>query len=168
MQAVRRHSPEEQISYLQRAADLVRWARPELTAAIDEIVNQVSARLEVVAVAPIHWDLKTDHIFLDGDRVIFVDLDTASLGDPIRDPAHLLAHITGRIGLSGMPPEGAHAAALAFIEEYFEQAPAGGRERLPVQYAAAMVECAAGIFKRQEPHWAEKVAACVEEARNAL
>ena len=168
LQPVRRHSPEEQISYLQRAADLVRWARPELTAAVDEIVNQVSARLEVVAVAPIHWDLKTDHIFLDDDRVIFVDLDTASLGDPIRDPAHLLAHITGRIGLSGMPPEGAHAAALAFIEEYFEQAPAGGRERLPVQYAAAMVECAAGIFKRQEPHWAEKVAACVEEARNAL
>src|SRR5207249_2029926 len=142
LQAVRRHSPEEQIGYLQRAADLVRWARPELTAAIDEIVNQVSARLEVVAVAPIHWDLKTDHIFLDGDRVIFVDLDTASLGDPIRDPAHLLAHITGRIGLSGMPPEGAHAAA--------------------------MVECAAGVFKRQEPHWAEQVAACVEEARNAL
>ena len=72
------------------------------------------------------------------------------------------------IGLSGMPPEGAHAAALAFIEEYFEQAPTGGRERLPVQYAAAMVECAAGVFKRQEPHWAEKVAACVEEAKNAL
>src|SRR5207249_1423999 len=41
LQAVRRYSPEEQIGYLRSAADLVRWAWPELTAAIDEIVNLV-------------------------------------------------------------------------------------------------------------------------------
>jgi len=30
--------------------------------------------------------LKTDHIFVSGDRVCFIDLDSVVLGDPVRDP----------------------------------------------------------------------------------
>ena len=42
------------------------------------------------------------------------------------------------------------------------------RKSFPLHCAGALIEVAAGIFKRQEPHWPEKVAACIEEARNAL
>src|SRR5439155_20907402 len=125
------------------------------------------AGLVEVACAPIHWDLKTDHVFLDGDRVIFVDLDTASQGDPVRDPAHLLAHIICRVGLAEMPLEKARVVGRAFVEEYFARVPAHWRERFAVQYVAAVLETAGGIFKRQEPCWREQVAAAIEEARDA-
>ena len=166
--AMRRRSPQEQIGYLTRAAGLLQWACPGSSALIDEIVNQVSADLVEVPCVPIHWDLKTDHIFLDAARVTFVDLDTVSLGDPARDPAHLSAHIACRIGLSAVPPERARAVARSFVKEYFAQVPTHWRERLAVQYAIAAVESACGIFKRQEPQWPEKVTLCIDEAQQAL
>jgi hypothetical protein len=168
IQPVHRRSPDDQMDYLMRAAVLLRWACPESGAVIDGIVNAVGAGLFEVMCVPIHWDLKTDHIFLDDQRVIFVDLDTVSLGDPVRDPAHLLAHISCRIGLSTMPIESARAAVRAFFEEYFAHVPANWRERLPFQYAAAVVESAGGIFKRQEPHWPEQVTAAIKEAQRGL
>jgi hypothetical protein len=164
----RSHSPEDQIDYLNRTAALLRWLCPNSRALIDGIVNDVSRGLVVVPCAPIHWDLKTDHIFLDAGRVIFIDVDTVAEGDPVRDPAHLLAHIVCRIGLPTWSAEEARVASRAFVEEYFSHAPPAWRERLPVQYAAAVVESAAGIFKRQEPQWRERVTACIEEARHAL
>jgi len=168
VQPTRRHSPDEQMDCLERAAALLRWACPALCGVIDEIVRLVGAGLVDVACVPIHWDLKLDHIFLDNGRVVFVDLDTVSLGDPVRDPAHLLAHITCRIGIPAMPIESARAAARAFVEEYFAHVPAAWRKRLGVQYAAAVMESACGIFKRQEPLWFEQVVAAIEEAQRGL
>src|SRR5439155_24802864 len=98
-------------------------------------------------------------------RVICIDVDTVAVGDPARDPAHLLAHIVCRIGLPTMSAELARATGRAFIEEYFAHVPTGWRERLSVQYAAALMESAGGIFKRQEPRWAEQVTAAIEEAQ---
>jgi len=112
--------------------------------------------------------LKPDHIFLDGDRVIFIDLDSVALGDPVRDPAHLFAHLAAGVGLDSMPGEQARKAAAAFVEEYFACVPALWRKNFPIHCAGALIEVAGGIFKRQEPQWPEKVTACIEEAQHAL
>ncbi|TAL01007.1 MAG: hypothetical protein EPO07_08935 [Verrucomicrobia bacterium] len=162
------HTPEDQIKYLTKTMALLRWVCPDSVELLDEIAAAVRAGLKTVPVASIHWDLKTDHVFLDDDRVIFIDVDTVAAGDPVRDPAHLLAHIVCRIGLPAMPFEKARAAGRAFVEEYFASVPADWQTRLPVQYAAAVVETAAGIFKRQEPRWREQVTAAIAEARRTL
>jgi hypothetical protein len=112
--------------------------------------------------------LKTDHIFLSGDRVIFIDLDSVALGDPVRDPAHLWAHIAGRVGLDALSPESARVAAEAFVGEYFIHVPKSWRQRFPLHCAGALVEVAGAIFKRQEPLWRQTVPALVEAARYAL
>jgi len=162
------HTPQDQIKYLTKTAAMLRWICPGSGQWLDEIVEEVSTRLVAVEVAPIHWDLKTDHVFLDDDRVIFIDVDTVAWGDPVRDPAHLLAHIVCRIGLPTGSVEASRAAGRAFVEEYFTHVPPSWRERLDAQYAAAVVETAVGIFKRQEPHWLEKVTASIKEAHHAL
>ena len=162
------HTPQDQIKNLTKTAALLRWTCPGASEWLDEIVDDVSSRLVTVAVAPIHWDLKTDHVFLDDGRVIFIDVDTVAWGDPVRDPAHLLAHIICRIGLPTWSVEASRAAGRAFVEEYFTHVPPSWRERLDAQYAVAVVETAVGIFKRQEPQWPEKVTACIEEAHQAL
>ena len=164
----RRHSLAEQFDDVKRESSLVQWACPRARTDVVEITAAVLAGLEEAPPAPIHRDLKTDHIFLSGERVIFIDLDSVVLGDPVRDPAHLFAHIVARVGLDSMPSERSRTLAVAFAEEYFRQVPKPWRKRFPLQCAGALVEVAGGIFKRQEPNWPEKVTATIDEAKHAL
>src|ERR1041385_1706740 len=91
-----RSSPDEQMGELKRAAKLLHWSSPRLRAAVDNILRTIAAGLEDVPLALIHRDLKPAHIFLEGDRVILIDLDSFALADPVRDPAHLLANIAAK------------------------------------------------------------------------
>ncbi|HEV8304531.1 MAG TPA: hypothetical protein VGQ25_06215, partial [Gemmatimonadales bacterium] len=162
------YSLADQLDEVRRAGALLQWAYPDAGAEIDALVGAVARGLSDVPPAPIHRDLKTDHLFLSPTRVIFIDLDSAGLGDPVRDPAHLFAHIVGRVGLDALSREEARAAARAFAEEYFLHVPPEWRERFAPHCAGALLEVARGIFKRQETGWRDKVRAAIEEARRAL
>jgi len=164
----RRQSVADQLEDVRLAASLVRWACPDLAAAVEEITAAVVRGLDDTPPAPIHGDLKTDHVFLSGDRVTFIDLDSAALGDPVRDPAHLFAYVASRVGLGAMLPERARAVADAFVEEYFRHVPTPWRRRFPLHCAGALIEVASGIFRRQDPQWREQVAAAIAEARVCL
>ncbi len=166
--AVARSSLAVQLEELRRGATIVEWARPELATHVRAITAAVAAGLEEVPPAPIHGDLKPDHVFLAGDRVIFIDLDSVVLGDPVRDPAHMFAYVAGRVGLDAMTPEQARAAARLFAAEYFDCVPAAWRRRFGLHCAGALVEVASAIFRRQEAQWPEKVAAAVAAARECL
>ena len=163
----RRESVADQLDDLRLASTLVQWACPEASADVTAMTAALAQGLGDVPPAPIHGDLKPDHIFLSGDRVMFIDLDSAVLGDPVRDPAHLFAYIAARVGLDSLSPEQARAAATAFAEEYFRHVPKPWRQRFPLHCAGALIEVASGIFRRQEPQWPEKVTAVIEMARRA-
>src|SRR5207247_2485293 len=70
-----------QLEELRRGASIVEWARPQLATEVRAITAAVAAGLEEVPPAAIHGDLKPDHVFLAGDEVIFIDLDSVVLGD---------------------------------------------------------------------------------------
>jgi Ser/Thr protein kinase RdoA (MazF antagonist) len=163
-----RSSPDEQMVELKRAAKLLHWSSPRLRAAVDDILRAIAAGLEDVPLALIHRDLKPAHIFLEGDRVILIDLDSFALADPVRDPAHLMANIAAKADMSAATPEQAGKAARAFADEYFAHVPDSWRKRLPVHYAGALLQEAAGIFKHVETGWQEKVSPLIEEAQRAL
>jgi hypothetical protein len=165
---LRLHSAAEQIESLNRTAELLRWACPASSARLNQILQEVNAGLRDSACVPILWDPKTDHVFLDGERVTLIDLDDVSLGDPARDPAHLAAHIACRIEVPDLSAEQARAVAGVLVEEYFAQVPATWREQFALQFAIAVVEAACGLFKRQEPRWAERAAAALEEAHSCF
>jgi len=166
---LRRRTPlADQLDDLGLASTLVQWACPAARADVQAITAAVVAGLADEPPAPIHGDLKTDHIFVSGDRVLFIDLDSAALGDPVRDPAHLFAYVAGGVGLDPMPPEQARAAAAAFAEEYFRHVPASWRRRFALHCAGALIEVASGIFRRQDARWPDKMAVAIEGARYAL
>jgi hypothetical protein len=158
----------EQLADIEGAATIVAWACPSVAAQVRALAATVIKNLDEAPPLPIHRDLKTDHVFLAGDRVTFIDLDSVILGDPVRDPAHLYAHLVARVGLDRMTRDAARASAAAFAEEYFAHVPAEWRRRFPVHCAGALLEVARGIFKRQEPQWPEKMRVAVEEAGRAL
>ena len=164
----RSDSLASQLEDVAQEASLVEWACPRARADVQAIRAAVVAGLAEVPLAPIHRDLKTDHIFLSDDRVCFIDFDNVAMGDPVRDPAHLCAYMLTRVGLDTLSLAQARAAAAIFAEEYFAQVPPSWRERFRLHCAGALVEVAGGMFRRQEQRWPERVAEAVQQARNAL
>ncbi|HVH66872.1 MAG TPA: phosphotransferase [Gemmatimonadales bacterium] len=158
----------EQIDDIERGASLLAWACPEVSGDLRAIAATVVADLTDAPPASIHGDAKADHLFVAGDRVTFIDFDRLAVGDPVRDPARLCAYLTGRVGLDAVPAERAQAATAVFVDEYFAHVPAEWRERFSLQYAAALLDVASGLFRSQEAGWRGKVSAAVAEACGAL
>jgi Phosphotransferase enzyme family len=163
-----RHLLADQVAVLERARRLLGWACPHLRLEVESIIEGVLAGLEEVPLGLTHRDLKPDHIFVDDDRTIFIDLDSLAKADPVLDPAYLLARLAAMPALFPVPPERTRTAAREFAEEYFAHVPGGWQDRLPFHYAGALLEVAHGFFRRQVPDWPDKIAGLLEEARASL
>lgn len=161
----RRHLLADQLAEVERASALVKWACPQLQDMVQGIYDAVVEGTDEGGPAPIHGDLKPDHIFLSGERVTFIDLDWAAMADPLLDPAQLIAYIKGRVGLDSISPERTEAARTTFVEEYFRLVPESWQRRFPLHCASALLEVAAGIFRRQEISWPEKIEAVISAAQ---
>jgi Phosphotransferase enzyme family len=162
------HLLADQAAVLERARKLLGWACPHLRMEVESIIEGVLAGLEDVPLGPTHRDLKPDHIFVDGERTIFIDLDSLAKADPVLDPAYLLARLAAMPALFPIPPERARAAAREFAEEYFAHVPSTWQERLPFHYAGALLKISFGLFGRQAPDWPDRIATLLEEARASL
>src|ERR671920_712488 len=164
----RRHLLADQVAVLERARRLLGWACPHLKLEVESIIEGVFAGLEEVLLGPTHRDLKPDHIFVDGERTIFIDLDSLAKADPVLDPAYLLARLAAMPVLFPIPRERTHTAAREFAEEYFSHVPSTWQERLPFHYAGALLKISFGLFGRQVPDWSDAIAGLLEEARASL
>jgi hypothetical protein len=163
-----RHLLADQVAVLERARRLLGWACPHLRVEVESIIEGVLAGLEEVPLGPTHRDLKPDHIFVDGELTIFIDLDSLARADPVLDPAYFLARLAAMPALFPTPRQRARAVAREFAEEYFAHVPGEWQERLPFHYAGTLLEVAHGFFRRQAPDWPVKIAGLVEEARDSL
>ena len=162
------HLLTDQAAVLERARRLLGWACPHLRVEVESIIEGVLAGLQEVELRPTHRDLKPDHIFVDGERTIFIDLDSLARADPVLDPAYLLARLAAMPALFALPRQRTRTAAGQFAEEYFAHVPSMWQERLPFHYAGALLEAAHGFFRRQAPDWPDKIATLLEEARASL
>jgi hypothetical protein len=167
-QTARQYLLADHAADLERAGRLLGWACPHLRLEVESILGGVLAGLQEVPLRPTHRDLKTDHIFLDGERTIFIDLDSFARADPVLDPAHLLARLAAMPALFPISRDRARAAAQEFAEEYFAHVPGAWQERLPFHYAGTLLEVAHGFFRRQVPDWPGRIAGLLEEARASL
>jgi Phosphotransferase enzyme family len=158
----------DQVADLERARRLLGWACPHLKMEVESTIEGVFAGLQEVPLRPTHRDLKPDHIFVDGERTIFIDLDSFAKADPVLDPAHLLARLAAMPALFPIHREQARVAAQEFAEEYFAHVPSTWQERLPFHYAGRLLEVAHGFFRRQAPDWPDKIATLLEEAKASL
>jgi hypothetical protein len=166
--STRQYLLADQVADLERARRLLGWACPHLRVEVESIIEGVLAGLQEVPLGPTHRDLKPDHIFVDEERTIFIDLDSLAKADPVLDPAHLLARLAAMPALFSVPPEQTRTAAGEFAEEYFAHVPGAWQERLPFHYAGRLLEVAHGFFRRQTPDWPDKIATLLEEARASL
>ena len=168
VELTRAHTLAEQIDQLKRASALLDWACPHARAEVRAITAAVVAGLHDVTPAPIHGDLKPDHVFITDGRPVFVDLDSAVLADPVRDPAHFCSYLLARVGLDYLSAARARALAGEFVESYFSRVPREWRRRFELHCAGALVEVASAIFRHQRPGWPERATLAIEEGGYAL
>jgi hypothetical protein len=164
----RRYLLADHAAYLQRAARVLGRACPHLRLEVESIIGGVLAGLQEVPLRPTHRHLSPDHIFLDGERTTFIDLDMFAKADPVLDPARLLTRLAMPAPLFPIPRERARAAGREFAEEYFAHVPGAWQERLPFHYAGTLLKTADGFFRRQVPDWPGRIAGLIEEARDSL
>lgn len=149
------------------AAAYVGWACPALADHVQAVARAAEAALARTAPGPTHLDLKPDHVFLDGERVVFIDLDTFGAADPVLDVATLLARLAAMPARFGAPPAHIETAARALADEYFARVPADWCARLGINHAVAAVQVASEFFRHQHPDWRELVPAWIALARQA-
>jgi hypothetical protein len=161
------HLLADQVAVLKKGGRVLGWACPHLRPEVESIIEGVLAGLEEVPLGPTHRDPSPDHIFVDGECTIFIDLDSFAKADPVLDPAHLLVRLA-KPAQFPIPRERGRAAAREFAEEYFAHVPRTWQERLPFHYAGALLKAAQGLFRRQVPDWPDKIATLLEEAKASL
>jgi hypothetical protein len=164
----RRHLLADQVGVLEGAGRVLGWACPHLRPEVESIIEGVLAGLEEVPLGPTHRDLKPDHIFLDGERTTFIDLDSFAEADPVLDPAHLLARLAAMPALFPIPRQEARRAAREFAEEYFAHVPGAWHDRFPFHYAGTLLKVSVHFFGHQEPDWPGKIATLLKEAKASL
>ena len=123
-----------------RSAGYLAQLSPELQPKLEERARNVCAALREIDLRPTHRDLKVDHLFLDGDAITLIDVDSCAMGDPLLELALLLARIEAAQ---------AQPVALALADAYFAQVPPGWRARLTAAKACAELEVEASFARRR-------------------
>ena len=111
----------------------------------------------------VHGDLKADHVFLAGDKVSFIDLDSAAIANPAFDWATLIARLEAL-------PDGLREPARRLQGLLLRQfvAPAGNDWVFSAYFALALLEAAVSAVRRLKPGWRETVTRLVRLASGAL
>lgn len=137
----RRHGPREEMEILRRVLAGAATARPDLAAAIQELLaaaEALAAGLPAGAATTIHRDFYPDQLLLDGVRVILLDLDLAAAGDPHLDAGNFLAHLTEHsLRFHGQPQE-LLDCERAFRECWLALTPHGHPLRLDAWYRLSL------------------------------
>ncbi len=152
---------------LGQAGRLVEWGCPHLGPRIRALLSDLAGRGGSARTALIHGDLKAKHVFLDGQKVTFIDLDELAAGDPLLDVASINADAAGLAIRKKAPAHRIERMTRAFTRRYLERAPHADLGRLQRHYAGALLTRASKTVRRQQPGWraaVERFVSCAERA----
>ncbi len=142
-------SLSNRIDHLERDGALLRAAHPELADSIAFLVATIVAGLSEAPLAPIHGDLKPEHVYIDGSNACLIDFDFLRVDDPLLDVVRMETYLAGPHAPRSTSGGGAASAARAFVEEYFACSPPEVQGRLPLYHAMNMIVAAARLESGQ-------------------
>jgi aminoglycoside phosphotransferase (APT) family kinase protein len=123
-----------------RDTALLGSAYPDLAGAISTLVATIVAGLSGASPAPIHGDLKPEHVYVDGSNVFMIDFDLLQASDPLLDVIRMESYLAKSEVPASVSSGG--AAARVFVEEYFACSPRDVQGRLPLYQAMSMITAA--------------------------
>ncbi|WP_374970471.1 phosphotransferase family protein [Terrabacter sp. BE26] len=161
-----RSDPAAEAAATRRATEHVRALAPEAGARLDALLGEAVAGLETLPTESghlLHGDYKGDNLLVDGERLVLLDFDRVSVGDPAADLGKLLADLRWWAQVAG------HRSAPlvdAALDGYGPCPPA--RVARALHYCTVFHLRAVGRrIPLHRPGWVEAVEACLETARAA-
>lgn len=163
-----RRRAERSETQLRKATRFIGLVCPELAARLDRIAPAILSRLDQTTECLTHLDLKADHMFLDGDHVSFIDLDSSAMSDPVLDPAQLIARLNVMPLLEPVSRTRINEFRDHFLTSYFAAVPAGWADRYAPAYGLASLKVALFFVQHVMPDWRARVADIVTDIEQHL
>lgn len=148
---------------IDRTARIVSWACPEFAHRIAATAQRARRLADVEIIAPVHRDMKPDHIFLsDLGRAEVIDTGSVSAGNPLVDVGNLIARIDLLVATGVLSPDRASTVKSSLCAAYFDRVPrAWHSAREPARaYAALLV--ATHAIQGLLPRWQAIVASEID------
>jgi Ser/Thr protein kinase RdoA (MazF antagonist) len=155
---------ESEVAHALAVADFVSFLCPRLAPRVHRVADDLCRRFvrEPFELSAIHGDFSPRQVLLDSDRVGFVDLDNAGLGNPTEDLGSFLSRleldsIRGFIDQRLVEPMG-----QTLVDAY---ASATGRRvggSVALFTAFALFRLISHPFRKREPAWPDRMAAMLD------
>jgi aminoglycoside phosphotransferase (APT) family kinase protein len=145
---------------LQASAATIAALLPHLGTAARSLARRIVARLSTIdgELTPIHGSFHDDQVLVDATGVTLVDLDGASLGNPLSDVGHFLAYLSA---------EGADDDYRSFITSYRSLRPGSPDGHLVLE-SASLLRWATLPFRELREDWPQAVERRVRLASERL
>jgi Ser/Thr protein kinase RdoA (MazF antagonist) len=155
------------IDRLQLDGALLGSAHPELAGTIATLVATIVAGLAEAPPAPIHGDLKPEHVYVDGSNAFIIDFDFLQASDPMLDVDRMATHLAkSQVPASAL--SGGEAAAQVFLEAYFACSPREVQVRLPLYHAMSMITAASRVESGRNADQQSRVEEVIRQAKLLL
>ena len=127
---------------LPQLVELAAVLGPESARELGELARRLQAACGAGqdAVVTSHGDLHPANLFLTGDAVVAIDLDTVAAREPAYDVGSAVSHLVVTSLLAGAPPEHGVAAAARLWDAYRRGGGVAQDHRIAVQAARALVQ----------------------------
>lgn len=162
----RTFSAADYLQSLRRPVTILAHACPEVTVDVCRVLDAVRGIADG-GLHPTHRDMKPEHVLVTPGGLTFIDLDSCALAEPVLDAALMLARFEG-LALAEAKRARLRSMSAAFTRAYLARVPETWRARLPVYFAASLLEVAAGLFHRQEDGWRQNIPQLIATARTVL
>jgi aminoglycoside phosphotransferase (APT) family kinase protein len=138
-----------------RHASMLARVLPDERARLDDLTgpfDDLASRAHERATTVVHGDLHDAQLVVDGSGRItgLLDVDDARVGDPLDDPATVLAHLMVRALGAGAQRTRIDAYAASLRRDFGRDV---DRRELDLTTAAVVVGLATGPFRAQQQHW---------------
>ena len=159
------HRIADELHILGDCLETVADGRPELAARIHRLIDACYRAARATPVLPatgIHRDFYPDQVVVDGERLVVVDFDLYTMGDPALDIGNLLGHITEQALRDLGDPTALETIESSIVDRFATIA--GEATRRPVRLYAALTVARHIFLAHERPERADLVPALLDIA----
>jgi hypothetical protein len=158
---LRRRMPRSDVAKLLSVRDELGALCADFAGCTHDLAERLASRLlaEPLLDRPIHGDFSAQQILVDGDKVAFLDFDTAARGNPASDLGNFIAKLERAVIHGKLSPDRLKLVHQALLDGYraVTRGPIPGCVELHT--AASLFRFALHPFRRRMTNWPEQTQA---------
>jgi hypothetical protein len=137
---------------------------PGLCGQLDHLCKELPAQFCDDIAAPVHTDMKPEHIFLSEEKAMLIDVEGVELSDPVLDLGNLMARFEQLSRLPGYSDE-ACRRSFSMVEALAINTT---DKKLVASFTLGKLKTAAYAVRHQKPGWASEAETIVNECLNTM